>query len=50
MDPSLPSVPPGKPSPWLITALVVILGCCLCVGCLGLLVAFGPDLLHELGF
>jgi hypothetical protein len=36
-------------SPWLIVVLVVVLSCCLCIGLCGLLGAFGPDILHELG-
>ena len=48
--PPPPNVPPEKMSPRLIAILAVVLGCCFCVGMTGLLLAFGPDLLHELGF
>ena len=50
LAPPAPSVPPEKMSPWLIAILAVVLGCCFCVGLTGLLLAFGPDILHELGF
>jgi len=46
----LPSpAPPDRMSPWLIVVLVVVLSCCLCIGLCGLLGAFGPSILHELG-
>jgi len=45
-----PSGRPTQRNPWLITVLGIILGCCFFVGCIGLLIAFGPDVLHELGF
>jgi hypothetical protein len=40
---------PDRISPWLIVVLVIVMACCLCIGLCGLLGAFGPDILHELG-
>lgn len=45
-----PPALPNRPNPWLIALLVIVGMCCLCVGALGLMLAFGPDFLHELGF
>ena len=44
-----PPAPPERMNPALIAILVIVLSCCLCVGLCGLLGAFGPDILHELG-
>jgi hypothetical protein len=47
--PSLPSTAPQKTNPWIIVILVIVVVCCSCVGILGLLIGFGPAILHELG-
>jgi hypothetical protein len=47
---TLPPPPPAKTNPWVIIAAVVVLLCCLCFGAVGILLAFGGDLLRELGF
>jgi len=45
-----PPPPPAKKSnAWLIALLVVFVLCCCCVGAIGLLIAFGQDILNELG-
>jgi len=51
-----PSIPPAAPpaprkmNPWVIVLCVVVLLCCLCFGGLGLLLAFGEDLLSMFVF
>ncbi|MDP3186610.1 MAG: hypothetical protein Q8M58_15230 [Anaerolineales bacterium] len=39
--------PPRKSNTGLIIAIVVL--CCCCVGAIGLTIAFGQDILRELG-
>lgn len=47
--PSTPP-PPRKSNTGLIIAIIVIVVlCCCCVGALGLTIAFGSDILQELG-
>lgn len=52
---SVPSTPPGVPpapkktNPWVIVLVVVVVLCCLCFGGIGLLLAFGQDLLNSFG-
>jgi len=47
---SSPLPAPSKTmNPWLIAVLVVVLACCFCIGVIGLLLAFGEPILHELG-
>ncbi len=41
--------PPSRLEPWIIVVVVVVVICCACAGLAGLLFAFGPELLHELG-
>ncbi len=40
---------PPKVNPWIIVVVVVVLVCCFCIGLCGILFAFMPDILHELG-
>lgn len=40
---------PSKPNLWLIAGVVVVVLCCACFGALGLILAFGEDLLNALG-
>lgn len=48
--PIAPPPPPSKKSnAWLIALVVILVLCCCCVGALGLIIAFGPDILNELG-
>ncbi len=49
--PASPVAPPPiqKTNPWIIIIAVAVVLCCACFGILGLLIAFGPELLHELG-
>ena len=54
VDPSSPPLPapaptPQKTNPWIYIVAAVILICCFCFGVVGLLLAFGPEILHELG-
>ncbi len=48
-------IPPADPAstpkiqPWIIVVVVVVLACCFCIGLFGILFAFMPDFLHELG-
>ena len=44
-----PPAPPKKTTPWLIVLIVILVLCCFCVGAIGLIIAFGPDILNELG-
>ncbi len=50
-----PPVPPAgvppiqKTNPWVFIIAAIVVVCCLCVGTVGLLIAFGPEILHELG-
>ena len=45
-----PITPPAKKSnAWLIALVVILVLCCCCVGTIGLIIAFGPDILNELG-
>ncbi|MEZ0397225.1 MAG: hypothetical protein ABWK53_12455 [Anaerolineales bacterium] len=39
----------GKPTPWLVAGVVVVVLCCTCFGALGLILAFGKDLLNAFG-
>ncbi len=44
------SPPPVQPTnPWIFIIAVAVVLCCACFGILGLLIAFGPDILRELG-
>ena len=47
----IPPLPPPsrKNNTWLIVLAVIVVLCCCCVGAIGLLIAFGPDILNELG-
>jgi hypothetical protein len=46
----LPPAPASqKTQPWIIVVVVLVLLCCGCFGAIGLLIAFVPDILHELG-
>jgi len=47
---SLPPPAPQKTNSWIIIIAVVVVVCCGCFGMIGLLIAFGPEVLHELGF
>jgi hypothetical protein len=38
-----------KTNPWIIIIAVAVVVCCACFGVTGLLIAFGPEILHELG-
>ena len=40
---------PAKIQPWAIILIVIAVLCCFCIGGLGLLIAFGEPILHELG-
>jgi hypothetical protein len=44
-----PPSAPQKTNPWIIVVAVIVVVCCSCFGMIGLLIAFGPDVLHELG-
>ena len=44
-----PAPAPQKTNPWIIAIAILVLVCCLCVGLVGLLIAFGDPILHELG-
>ena len=47
----IPPLPPPsrKNNTWLIVLVVILVLCCFCVGAIGLIIAFGPDILNELG-
>lgn len=45
----LPPSTPQRTNLWIIVIAVVVVVCCGCFGVVGLLLAFGPDILHELG-
>jgi hypothetical protein len=45
----LPPPAPQKTNPWIIVILVIVVLCCGCFGVIGLLIAFGEPVLHELG-
>ena len=50
----LPGPPPVAPAlqktnPWIIIVAVAVVVCCACFGIVGLMIAFGPEILHELG-
>ncbi len=47
--PLQPPAPPKKKNPWLIALVAILVLCCCCVGAIGLIIAFGPDILNELG-
>jgi hypothetical protein len=49
VNPSLPPTPPKKTNPWLIVGGVLLVLCCACFGSLGLILAFGQDLLNAFG-
>jgi hypothetical protein len=44
-----PPTAPQKTNPWIIVIAVTVLVCCSCFGAIGLLIAFGEPILHELG-
>jgi hypothetical protein len=44
-----PPAVPKKTNPWIIAIVVIVVVCCGCLGVVGLLLGFGPDILHELG-
>lgn len=44
-----PAAQPSKLPTWAIVLIVAVVLCCCCVGALGLIFAFGEDLLYELG-
>jgi hypothetical protein len=44
-----PAAEPKKTNPWIIIIIVIVVVCCGCLGVIGLLLGFGPDILHELG-
>ena len=46
---SVPPPPPQKTNSWIVVVAVVVVICCGCFGVIGLLIAFGPEVLHELG-
>ncbi len=48
--PVAPLPPTKKNNTWLIVLVVILVLCCCCVGAIGLIIAFGPDILNELGF
>ena len=57
-EPVIPPPPPAQPAnppalqktnPWIIIIAVAVVVCCACFGAIGLLIAFGPEILHELG-
>lgn len=48
-NPSYSPAPPKKTNPWLIAGVVVLVLCCACFGTLGLILAFGQDLLNAFG-
>jgi len=47
--PPAPLPPAKKNNTWLIVLVVILVLCCCCVGAIGLIIAFGPDILNELG-
>ena len=47
--PVAPLPPTKKNNTWLIALVVILVLCCCCVGAIGLLIAFVPDILNELG-
>ena len=47
MNPISSSPTPNKP--WVIVIVVIVVLCCLCLGAIGLLIAFGQPLLQSLG-
>ena len=47
--PVAPLPPAKKNNTWLIALAVILVLCCCCVGAIGLFIAFGPDILNELG-
>jgi hypothetical protein len=47
--PLAPAPAPAKTNPWIIVSVVLVVLCCGCFGAIGLLIAFVPDVLHELG-
>jgi hypothetical protein len=44
-----PASIPRKTNPWLIIIVGCVVMCCLCVGAVGLLIAFSEPILNELG-
>ena len=55
VPPDPPSVPPAgvpplqKTNPWVFIIAAIVVLCCACTGITGLLIAFGPEVMHELG-
>ena len=53
--PSIPPAPLGGVPPlqktrtWVFIVAAILVLCCACFGIVGLLIAFGPDVLQELG-
>jgi hypothetical protein len=47
--PVAPLPPTKKNNTWLIALVVILVLCCCCVGTIGLIIAFGQDILNELG-
>ena len=53
--PSIPPAPLGgvpplqKTKTWVFIVAGILVLCCACFGIVGLLIAFGPDVLQELG-
>ena len=47
----IPPLPPPsrKNNTWLIVLVAILVLCCCCVGAIGLIIAFGPDILNEFG-
>ncbi len=48
-SPSASPPPVQGTNPWIIIIAVAVVICCVCFGILGLLIAFGPEIMHELG-
>jgi len=48
-SPPPPAPAPDKTPAWIIVTAVIVVLCCVCCGVIGLLIAFVPDVLHELG-
>lgn len=44
-----PAPQPSKFPTWAIVLVVIVVLCCCCFGALGLFLAFGEDILYELG-
>jgi len=50
VPPGPPPPPPPKNRTWMIIVAVIVVFCCCCFGSVGLILAFGGDILYELGF